>query len=491
LAGLAAMSLLAACGSTAQIEGTVDSSDGLSSDLAPLDGTNALGTKDAKGRPGGGGGGATGGGGAAGGPVVAGGSGSGAASAASGPVGPGVTDKTVNVGIIYTNQSQLNASFTALGAKGLVYGDLLLQQKAIINYINARGGVAGGRKLVPVAYDGTSSTDPQAICTYWTEDHKVFAGIYPGGRVEMAVWNSCMKQRGAIFITTPYTPGDNSYFERYGEYYYATGSLESVRLGRVYIDGLHGQGYFKGAKKVGLLYYEMPSFLRSLEDGVKPALKRHGISIAPGNMYGVKYPESTSEYGDVAAAVQSAQLRFAAEGVDRVLFLDAGGGLAFSFMQNAQSQNYRPKYGLQSGSGPNFLQQNFGPDQLSGSVGVGWMPPNDVNWPDIPDNPARKLCREIMAKADQPAQSLADLNAQYNMCSTFFFLRDSLNNAKGVNAKALEAGLGALKSAPSTAANTMGSGFGPDKHWGVQMYQPFHYVDACSCYRYYGKGSGV
>jgi hypothetical protein len=397
----------------------------------------------------------------------------------------------VNVGIIYTDQSQANARLGAFGANDLVYGDLLAEQKAVINYINGHGGVARGRKLVPVPYNATTDSSPQSLCTYWTEDHKVFTGIYPGGQVESADGVSCMKRHHAMLIQSPFDPGDKSFFNTYGAYYYAVSGLEAIRMGRDYVNGLFDQGFYTGGKKIGLLYYDVPSLRSAYAQGVKPALASHGLQLSAADTYAITYPYKSSDDAAAVRAVQSAELRFAADGVDRVMFLDAGAGLAFFFIQNAKTQNYKPKYGFESGSNPSFIDQNFTASDLTGSLGVGWLPAGDVDSAFIPDNPARKLCRDIMRKAGQPPQSQSDLYAQYDMCATFFFLKEGLDHATSVSAEGLQAGLTALGNAPNASADTLGSGYAPDKHWGARQYYWLRYDPGSGSFKYYGKAHPV
>lgn len=404
------------------------------------------------------------------------------------PVGPGVSATAINVGILYTRQSgDVGAQF---GAKGLVKGDLRAEQMAIIDYINKHGGAAG-RKLNAIAYDATTSSSAQSVCSYWTQDHKVFAGVYPGGQVPSDVGSACMAHAGALWINVPFVPGTEAYMDHLAPYYYTPGQLESVRMGQDYVDGLAASGFFTGQHKVGLLYYDVPALQASLQQGVLPALARHRVKLAA-QPYAITYPSDDSQDAAAVSAVQNAELRFAAAGIDRVMFLDAGAGLAFFFMQNASTQGYHPRYGLETGSNPSFIeQQGFAKDQLPGSVGVGWRPAADVAMSVIPDSPARKLCRQIMATAGLAATAENDLMVQYDMCSSFFFLRDAINAAGVPNALTIRSALGRLAEAPDASANSMGDGYAPTKPWGAQYYQRLQFVTTCSCFRYVGARSRV
>lgn len=108
--------------------------------------------------------------------------------------GPGVTDKTIALGIPYcTDCSSANA---ALGAGGEDPGDQRRYMQAALDDVNARGGVLG-RKLVPVFHAISASdnidTSAQAMCETWTKDNKVLSMFMRG-----KIIYQCAKKAGAI-----------------------------------------------------------------------------------------------------------------------------------------------------------------------------------------------------------------------------------------------------------------------------------------------------
>lgn len=406
---------------------------------------------------------------------------------APGAVGPGVTDTHVNIGVVHT--SQANDVGEQFGARNLVYGDLLAQQQAVAEHINSTGGVAGGRKIRLVPYDKARDASPQAVCAGWTEDNEIFAGVFPGGQVPSQTMVQCMAQHRAIYINTPFIPGDKPFFDTFGPYYYTPQSLETVTMGRTYVEGLASVGFFDGSTRTGLLYYDVPSLRSALTHGVKPALAAIGETLV--EEAAISYPENSSQYGDGLAAMQNAVLKFKARGIDRVMFLDAGSALCFFFLQDARAQQYRPRLGLMSGSHPSFIAENFDAETLRGTVGVGWSPAVDVDAAGVPDNAARKLCRTIMARAGQAAQAQTDQSVQYNICASFFFLREGLSRANAPTAGAFEAGLATASPLPAASAASLGEGFSPSKHWGASMYSTHAYTEQCSCFRYTGRPRAI
>ena len=200
---LALVALVAAgCGSTVETTGdntiSVNGSSGASSGSAPTANAGLNGPTQPTGSASEGssvavGGGATSGTSPlAGGSAVTAGSGLGSASGA----GPGVTATTITLGVSYYQSAA--AANAALGARGVDTGDPVAATKVLLNAINKAGGIAGRRvKALYFAIDPQSSTpyatEAQAECTYFTQDHKVFALI---DGTPAADARRCLAQRG-------------------------------------------------------------------------------------------------------------------------------------------------------------------------------------------------------------------------------------------------------------------------------------------------------
>ncbi|MHB8449567.1 MAG: type 1 periplasmic-binding domain-containing protein [Mycobacteriales bacterium] len=516
VAGIAASGLvLAACGSTVPLSDRGLSAQGGQSGLAGAGGLGNLPGSQA-----GGGGGAAGttsaGTGSAGGDVTSAGAGGssgpselGAASgtgAASGPGAssaggqvpgqtvPGVTATTVAIGDLVVNSQEADAYLASFGGTSLTVGDLHLEQGAVVSYINSHGGVAHGRHIVVVEHTinvaNSSATEAQATCATWTQDNHVFAGVAPGAQVENTDLLACLAAHHTILVQSSFDPGDAQLFAQYPDYYYAPGSLESVQMARDYVQGLINENYFAGGlRRIGVLYYSAPSLVSAFQNGLLPALAAHGLK--PSQSIEISYATDNSQDASTVAAIQSAELHFRAAGIDHVLFLDAGAGLAFFFMKQANSQNYYPKYGLETGSNPQYLEQNFSSSQLAGSVGIGWQPANDVDLDHFPPSPARSLCLQIMKNAGQQSTSANDEVIQLEICADFFFLQAALNRATSLTPEGFAAAVDSLTSAPTAAAASIKEGFGPGQHWGALDYEQLYYNTGCSCFLYEGGAIGA
>lgn len=411
-----------------------------------------------------------------------------------GPSGPKARSGTIEIGLVET--VNFNGFVGSLGGKGLSQGDTRAQQDAVIKYMNEHGGI-GGQSIVPryTQYD-PNNTAPfdaqlQAMCDDWTADNHVFAAVF-AWTVEPDALMECMARRKTplVFGSVPEQCAscvDQVYLQKYPDILYAPTTYEMTSMSKALVTGLVKQSYFGASPKVGLLRWDLPSFTRASDNGLKPALKAAGYTIPPGDEIKVKWPASNSEIGDTASAIQSAVLRFSTDNVTHVLFLDTGfGALATLFMEGAESQQYRPRYGLNSGSRPDTVRQNVNANQLRGALGIGWAPGSDVADPQDPGaNAEQTLCGQILSAAGQRS---ADRNARFvafGVCSSLFFLKQALEAAPEVSVAGLRAGVDSLDRSyrPAVPLQTR---FGPARHFGVASYRLLAYADTCSCFEYRG-----
>jgi hypothetical protein len=425
-----------------------------------------------------------------------GGSGGGAGSNA---IGPGVSANAINVGIIYaTNTGAANA---AIGAAGISQGDEKANYTALIDDINAHGGIAG-RKVVGVysAIDATSNASAdsqyQAACDDLTQDHKVF--VVFAGNVETLL--SCLNNRGVLSVTANLTIADSAIFKRY-PYYFEIGSLNLDRIAAAEVPALNAQNYFSGwnaatgqpgptKAKVGVITVDLPSFNHATDQVLVPALAKLGYAPAPEDIVRVPYARQQSDVGALAAAVSGAVLKFRSDNVTHVLILEASATVSLLFGNNADSQRYYPRYGANSQTGQEALITSgaYPKSQLNGTVGIGWVPSLDIapseagpNSPYV--NAAQRKCLAVYAAHNI---TFSDQNAQgvgYLGCASLWFFRDVMKRAAGANRDAF-----------LTAANGIGSAFEsltiiPTKidsshHDGIAAVRYWAYKPECGCMRY-------
>jgi hypothetical protein len=393
-----------------------------------------------------------------------------------GATSPGVTATTINIGVSYFDTAAANAAVQSTGAKGSSAGDMLAEQRAVAAWLNDHGGVAG-RRINLIVHKSNLNDDfntmAQATCSDWTEDHKVFAGIGATAGMGSGPLVACLAKHGTVAIGTGYNVGSDSDFSRYRPYYYAPSSMEMGAVGRSYAQGLVGQRFFPPGSKPGIVAYDAAEFRRAMSSGVLPVFRAAGVA-AP-DTYWITPPNGLSDQGALVAAIQNAVLRFRSDGVSHVMFLDGNSSITYFFIKQAQSQGYA-----------SFVQSNFGADVLHGSVGVGWMPTEDVDMSHLPANEARRLCQSIMKAAGLEATAETDLTVQLHYCSEFFLLKAGLENAREPTASAFLGQVARLGTTSYTSASGLVDSFSAGKAWGSAQYRHLKYDDGCSCFTYYG-----
>lgn len=407
---------------------------------------------------------------------------------------PGVSATEIFVGI--SNPQNAGTANKALGGQGLDPGDLKKNWEAVIKDLNSRGGIAG-RKVRPVYYDtdaSSSSTSAaqvsQGACEHWTKDNKVAAVLSRdlGNQIVL----QCAQQAGALHVFTDLSQSHSGTFRRYPNYYEATG-LAVDRAARATVEGLAAQGYFRNAK-TALITWDSEGYRAGVQNGILPALARAGVRLETEPYY-VASPEDGGSLADSSAATKSAALRFAQLGIDRVIILDGpagisrGGLLVLQFTANAETQNYRPRYGLNTSGGLSTIAPSVPKGQFNGAQGIGWEPVLDLAAADDPParySPARKRCLAVLAAGGvRPANRNAE-NIATDSCDVMWFLKQSVETAGSVvdrnSFRAAVERLGTSYASPLTFLNQ----FGPGRHDGVAAARPVAYVGSCNCFRYTG-----
>jgi hypothetical protein len=430
-------------------------------------------------------------------PVGAGGS-SGTGSAAT---APGVTATSITVGITYATNTQADGA--AFGITGVNVGDPLAEQKAIINDINAHGGV-GGRRLLYVAHpiDATSTDNydaqAEAECADFTQDHKVFAVLHDWSNDDL---RACLNKAGVAQITE----GLQSVFTtpatyRNFPYFLTPANISLDRVDANWVPALTGQHYFDkwntatgapgGAMpvKVGILDVDNAASRLAVSGNLEPALKAGGI---PYEVIRVNDPQSQGDSGNVVAQIQSAVLKFRNDNVTH--FLPTQSGIVTYFAKNASSQKYYPRYGLNSNDSTEvLLEAGLVPkDEMNGAVGYGWSPLLDVSRASDPDNgpnsnAARRSCITLMKRAGINITGAPATRGALEYCDVYNFLKRTVEaGGPTVNRGSFLAGANA-QARSFVAATTFTTFLDPTHHDGVAAARNFAYVSSCGCLQYKG-----
>lgn len=385
----------------------------------------------------------------------------------------------IRIGYFYSSDGDAaNGNF---GIEGASQGDTQRQYKAIQDDLNKRGGILG-RQVQLLGYDfntinglNNPSEEENKMCTAMTQDLKVFAVLGSGRFL-----SPCLAKSGVASV-------QGGQFEDAAsidnDLVFDGGGMLTTTLAKAMIERVAAQSYFTGWNtatgapgaapvKVGILYADTPIF-KNYYTEIKKALRAQGITVDPANE--VTY---TATVDGVTAGSQNAVLRFASNGVTHVF------GAALFFFQSAENQRYRPRYGLDSLFPPFLLAQLVGPDQLNGSVGVGWRPSQDMNAAQDP-GPVSALatrCLELMRRAGEDVNQRSIAYLSQVRCQQMHSLEIALVRGGAITLAALKRGFDTLGS--PVPLISFGERWGPDRRASNDTVADFAYVRTCTCYAY-------
>jgi hypothetical protein len=388
---------------------------------------------------------------------------------------PGVTDNEIEIGVeALTN---VGAAYAAIGYNGVVPTDADVKNiaDAIADAVNRRGGIAG-RKMVPVLHltditQGTHDTRGQAACSFFTEDHHVFAVVAQGNHGD--AFASCLAQRHVPLIDDANSqPLDDGDLARLAPYVWSPGKLDLSRFG-AYIDTLSSAGFFTPGSKVGLLRYDTQNQVRARDNVIIPALARHGIQLT--DDFGFSAAQSVSDLSLTAAQATNAAVRFRGKGIDHVIFLPSAGVITTVFPVAAEDQQYRPRYGITTAELPNNMTSNSPPGQLDNALLVGWSTSTDRGTSFVNDgNPLWVYCRAVMREH-------GTLEAGAYGCGAYFFLQEALARATEASAVGIRGGADKL-GRTRWSTGSYGTNIKPGHFDGTGAVVLYRYEGGCGCF---------
>lgn len=473
------------------------------------DGAAAVPTGDPVSAPGGNGGraargGSAGGaGGAASGPASSGEGGGGAAgsetaasSGSGGPLtasAPGVTATEVKIGLVYDRSA--GTANAALGFAGVGQIDQRRGYDAIIAHINKNGGI-GGRKLVPVYHEldsaGPDATNPpevtqQKICTTFIEN-RVFGALVNGTET----LTRCLNENRIVRVS-----GGAVDEQLLAESpLLVILSVDLSRVARFSVDRFHARGFYAQPKagtvpplKFGLVRYDLPAFERA-GAVLKRQLQAKGIATV--EEAAVRRAETQNEISDEISGARNAALQFKSAGITHVQFLGTNNAtLPLFFMQAAENQLYRPRYGLISNDGGQALATLLAGDaqnQLAGSLQVGWFPIFDLHRSEYSGDKttqAFRTCIEILSAAGEgftegdPTRNKEAIAALF--CDNlFYFAKAATAAGPNLTPDTFMAGVKSIDAMDSAQTYNLSTSQRRDAFGGVKDAQWF---DECSCFR--------
>jgi hypothetical protein len=376
-----------------------------------------------------------------------------------------------------------SAIYKSLGISGASHTRDQSQRiwQAVIDEVNSRGGL-GGHRIVPSysfidSESGTNASRAQAACELFTQDLRVFAVVIDGATdISMP---ACLAKHHtpAIDIGQTSYPYDDVDLRALAPYLYLPGRLSMGRFA-TYVDELAAQGFFDKNSKVGLLRFDLPNQLRTRRDVIEPALRRHGLALD--GDFAFTPVEGTADLPRAANEANAAVLQMRAAGIDRVLFLGSGLSLPYVFPTVAESQGYRPRYGITTDDGPDFMATNAPAAQMTGAMAVGWEPQYDVADSDVvlQHDVQWRSCAQRMQRAGFTPRD-------GRRCTALYFLEQALRNSPVLSAGALRTGADRIGTASYSTQN-YDTFFRPSRFDGVSAVRVLRFDPACTCFRYQG-----
>jgi hypothetical protein len=400
--------------------------------------------------------------------------------------GRGFTAKTVKIGVATAEDASAFAS--SFGLKGLGTGDTRGQIEAVVADINRHGGLAG-RRVVPVVHNfntaellNNPASAMQAACAAWTEDDHVYAVVNPP-LVEPNLLECLKKARTPLIYSSMDFP--RTYSPVYAQYpdFFNLDAMPGELYDAVAIKRLVARNFFEkwdtlngrpGATptSIGMIVTDNPGGTL-LTQSMTRELAKYGLKFS----VVVRCPNNINEG---VSCRQAAGLRFKSENVTHVF------GSSVPFMQQSESQRYRPRYFLEYQ--PNTFAQNVPAEQLSGAMSESYVPMLDVAEGQDPGPPtsASKTCLEVMRKGGQQPDSRSVVWYMQTICDGLFFMKAAIDNHGALGDTALRPALEALGSRVPSAM-TWATRLSRSQHAGTYGLRDLSFRSDCSCFAYTSK----
>ncbi|MDQ3963777.1 MAG: hypothetical protein M3277_07705, partial [Actinomycetota bacterium] len=307
---------------------------------------------------------------------------------------------------------------------------------------------------------------------------------------------ACFQKNGMVTIAANGLQFvDAAFFERYPTYMEFDG-IDNDAIAGMYADNMKKMGFFDKGYKLGIITWAEPGYANPTKDVLVPRLQQLGVEIAD-----VTYITPNQSGGEAAtpiAQIGNTALRYKNDNITHVMLMDSHGSLMFFFGQAAERQQYRPRYGLHSGSGGTALANAFSGttgeqdarNQFEDAVMIGWWPTIDVRFEDIPSwgkSPRKKVCHKIMRQAgiempDANAEGLAE-----NVCNNVWAIQATLDAIPGnvINQQTWYQSLARVSQMNLVLTNSPDPiRLSPSRRDPLENYARAKFYDDCICFKY-------
>jgi hypothetical protein len=400
--------------------------------------------------------------------------------------GPG-SDEPLRLGLVVPSGDPARAFGASIQSE-----DYPVIARAVVEDLNERGGLAG-RSVDPVIREASQddqseeaqTRQAQEICESLTNDAKVHL-VAAAGNSGTLFGLSCYAQHQTPLLI-PGLALDDRAMSQFAPWLLPPSGPNVTTIAAELPRQLARQGVL--TEKIGILAFDLPYIKRAVEETFKPAIARHG-----GTVLETVYMQVS--YQDVGAQVSSAVLQFKAQGIDLVLpSFAVGGGATGIFMHEAETQGYRPRYGLSSLDGPIVIDGtlNAPESQLRNAVGVGYDPTRDVANNQLAPSRNERRCWNMVNKRlgtgyrDRTATG-GNGFAALEMCELIWQLESALAPWEGrtFDPAALRTAVEALGTS-YTPVSLPAARFARGRPDGSAVQRAFHFdAGGCGCFTYRG-----
>jgi ABC-type branched-subunit amino acid transport system substrate-binding protein len=280
----------------------------------------------------------------------------------------GITKTTVKIALITTDLSLLTKQHLAPDL-----GDPVKAAQAVVDDINARGGVAG-RKIILTSHtipNGPLATADalQQVCTQATEEDQAFAVIIAAAvPVNVAQCTAVSHDQ----LTMGMDSWQQSVYDAAHGRLFSAASQLSVSIERQYaaLPGIFQSRHLLDGKTVGILNQDQPSDRTAAATALRSALAKAHIHLAA---------EATAPYraGDTSCSQTDAAIQKMVQAKVDFVFLVAQNLCASSLVEAAQKVGYRPEWATLGNNVTDTVANFFAPakENFDGAWGVSGSPP--------------------------------------------------------------------------------------------------------------------
>jgi hypothetical protein len=380
---------------------------------------------------------------------------------------------------------------TASGSVGIESGNsfsIIQAQRALVDAINAQGGLAGRRinAIYRTVNAGSSSydSDYQAACSAFTQDQRV-AAVLSTTSILSPILEQCLSKAGVIHVEASYGSVDAAALRGWPGLL-LPGSPSTERRESAKLSVLHRIQWLTPRSRLGVLVEDCPDQVAGYRQGLVPTARALHLTVVATQYLGCI--KGFADNGTAASAIQNAQLQFRSQNVDRVVIVSNQEAAIFIlFAGVAESQQYRPGYVLSSAAAPVVAPANVPAAQLSNVRFAGWAPTLDVTpGHGPPATAAFARCVRLAATMGLRASTPTDAFYLAYVCDSLFAYERLLQVGNGASGFADV--LSAVPRVGRSYLSPVAYGGVTDltrRRDAIAQVAPGGYESRCSCLRYF------